>query len=104
MMAHTRGDTFEKTFQLTNPTVMDWSVWNGRSQIRAFFADGEMIAELEFAWIDPAQGVFKIRADNTADWPLGTHFCDVELSSADFVFSTPVITVNVIADVTKDAP
>jgi len=79
-----RGDTFSfigeiQVQTIDNETLADLTGWTGESQIRT---DGlNLVADLDFAWLDATNCVCQLHFANTDEWPLGKVFIDIKLTS-----------------------
>jgi hypothetical protein len=102
---HKRGDTFDLSGSVSalveGEPVPDFTNWVGASQIRD--ARGQLVAELEFEWLDPAERLVRIKAPATTDaWPIGPVRMDVQLTSPDEkVISTETVTIEIVEDITR---
>lgn len=98
-----RGDTFALagTIQLIGDSDEPLGDWSGRSHIRT--RAGELIAELTFEWLDPAQGLASLtHSGNTNDWPIGPANIDIELTSpSGYVISTDTAVIHITEDITR---
>lgn len=62
---------------------VDLTGWHGASQVRRMGAGNELVEQLAFDWIDPAQQTFTIRSAGTALWPLDTLLIDIVITSSE---------------------
>jgi hypothetical protein len=101
---HKRGDTFDASGQLTvtdgGAPLPSLQGWTGRCQLRT--ATGQLIADLNFSWVDAAQRLCRLYAGSTQAWPLGLAELDIELtSSAGHVVSTQTTRIKIARGVTE---
>lgn len=70
---HRRGATFDLSGVITvkhqGVPVPDLTGWTGASKVKT--QHGQLVAELEFSWLDASQRIARIRAQNTDNWPVG---------------------------------
>jgi hypothetical protein len=82
-MAINRGDAFVRAGQFAvaadGINVGDMTGWSVRCQVRT--QTGELVEELEFAWLDAAQRLFRLTSGDTTGWPVGTHVFDMQLTT-----------------------
>jgi hypothetical protein len=109
---HKRGDTFDYSDRLvmTDEGVELPSLVGmvGASQLRhagdpeADIAPDTLIANLDFIWLDAAQGLFRVRhSGSTAAWPLGVLLHDVQLTTpTGDVISTATERIKLVQDIT----
>lgn len=101
---HKRGDTFDRSGQVDlsegGTPVIDMTGWTGRSQIRT--SGGQLIAELDFSWLDASQRKMRLRKADTGTWPIGRAEIDIQFTSpAGDVVSTRTATIEIVKDVTR---
>ena len=104
-ITHKRGDTFILTGGITatvgGVTATNFTNWTGASQLRDATTD-ELIATLEFTWLDPATGQVRLRFADTSGWPITLANTDVQLTTpAGETVSTTTSIINIIKDVTR---
>ena len=104
MSQHKRGDTFDVSGQIdvtaSGAAVTNLTGWTGASQIRS--SGGVLIADLTFSWINAAQRTMRLRATDTADWMLGKHEIDIQLTSpSGDIVSTSTAQIEIVKDVTR---
>lgn len=102
-----RGDSFDYsgagiTATLNGQAVSDFTGWTGASQVRPA-RGGDVVATLDFQWLDAAQGSFRISAPgSTAAWPLAVLAFDVRLTApGGEVITTGAAQFNVIEAITQ---
>jgi len=101
---HKRGDTFDVSDQLAmtidGAAVTDFTGMTGASQLRSAY--GSLIADLEFSWLDAAQGLYRVRSTGSTDaWPAGSALHDVQLTTpSGDVVSTATEIFQIVSDVT----
>ena len=95
-----RGDTF-----LMEGTVMDGSSalditgWSIRSHVRQGTA---MVAELEVEYTDRLTGRYRLRKNDTTEWPAKLLVCDIEYTTAAGPSASSVtFEIDTKADVTR---
>ena len=104
MITFKKTGTFHMSGQFTafadNVAFTDMTGWTGQSELRT--ADGELVANLNFAWTDPTQRTFTLHVDDASGWALGIHNFDV-LLTAPTAETVPTYTgqIHVIPGVTN---
>lgn len=80
---HRRGATFDLSGVITvkhqGVPVPDLTGWTGASKVKT--PHGQLVADLEFSWLDASQRLARIRAQNTDNWPVGVLVTDILLTS-----------------------
>lgn len=104
---HKRGDTFDLSgpVQVTDSgaEVSDFTGWGIACQLRR--PDGVLVATLQASWLNPIARLMRVRATNTAAWPLGMVEMDVQLTTpTGDVVSTPTERFEVVREVTRGVP
>ena len=68
-----------------NKRTTDMSGWTVTNQLRRGSQQGEIMPSLNFEWIDPVAGTFRLIADEitTALWPTGSMYVVVKLTRTD---------------------
>lgn len=104
MSQHVRGTTFDCSGQIeaseNGVPIISLVGWTGRCQIRA--ADGDLMAEATFTWLDASQRLCRVHVDDTSGWPLGEASIDIRLTSpGDSVVSTAATSFTVVRGVTQ---
>lgn len=88
---HKRGATLDLSGQLkpVGNAPTDFTNWIGKAQIRTL--SDELIATLQFTWLDVVTGALRIRSTaSSSAWPLGVAEVDVkfETPAGDFLYTT----------------
>ncbi len=103
MLTFKRTGTFYITGQITvyqdNVNLSDLTGWTGQSELRT--GTGDLVANLNFTWLDAAQRTFKLEVLDPSAWPLGIHNFDILLTAPDaFVVPTHTGQIRVEGGVT----
>lgn len=106
---HKRGDTFDRSGPVTvtenGAPLPDLTGWTARCQIRT--ADGRLIAEPVFTWLDAVAGLCRVHVPNapgTAAWPIGPALLDIQFTSpGGDVVSTQTADLQIVKDITHGA-
>lgn len=101
---HKRGDTFDMSgpVQVTQDgaDIADLSGWGIACQLRR--PDGVLVATLQTMWVDAQARLMRVRATETAAWPIGMVEMDVQLTSpTGDVVSTPTERFEIVREVTR---
>lgn len=98
-----RGDTFLLTCTNKNAGVVEpVTGYLIKAQIRT--STGGLVAELTPTIADQTAnpGVFYLRSSgSTAEWKIGMHVCDIQITAGTVTRSTQTFCVPVVDDVTK---
>ena len=99
-----RGDTFSLSGQVDlqseGQAILDLTGWTGKSQVRTL-AQGTLVSELVFTWLDASQRLLKLEKSDTQSWPLGVVELDIQFTSPQSeVVSTQTMAFEVVKDVT----
>jgi hypothetical protein len=102
---HKRGDTFVATGPITATVggvpVANFTGWTGASQLRDATTD-ELIATLEFTWLNAATGQARLRFADTSAWPITLANMDIQLTTpAGETVSTATTAISITKDVTR---
>lgn len=95
-----RGDTFLIEGRASSGgQPLDLSGGTVRSQVRN---GAGLVSELSVQWMDQAQGIYRLRAEDTTRWPVAVLTCDIEylLASGQKV-STETFEIDCIKDETR---
>lgn len=101
-----RGQTFEFAGAIDvkedGQQIPDLTGWVAQSQLRRR-ANGELIATLEFSWIDASQRICNLKYNgSTSGWPLCEAKLDILLTSPDGKkVSTPTVYIQIDEEVTR---
>jgi hypothetical protein len=101
---HKRGDTFSMSGTVSatdgGVAVTDFTGWTGASQVRD--ENGDKVADLTFAWVDPTAKTMTLTYAATTSWPVGNVFLDIQLTTpAGDIISTGTTRFAVIEDITR---
>lgn len=107
---HKAGTTFDRASQLDvteygatgeGHPVLDLTGWSGKCELRHALT-GALIADLGFAWLDPAQRLYRLRVPETSHWPICQAELDIKLTSpAGDEVTTPTEPLSIIKQVTQ---
>lgn len=76
-----RGDTFQLELSVSNNAApVNITGWVIASQVRT---KSRLISTLAVEYTDPALGIYRLRDNNTSDWPLGLLQCDIKYTTDD---------------------
>lgn len=103
---HKRGDTFDLSGPVTvteaGEPLPDLTGWAGAAQLRT--PGDVLVADLQFEWLNAAQGLCRLMAADTSAWPIGPAQLDIQLTSpAGAVVSTDTAQLRIVKDVTRHA-
>lgn len=76
-----RGDTFQLELSVSNNgEAVNLTGWTIASQVRS---KSKLISTLAVEYTDRVLGIYRLRDNNTSDWPLGMLVCDIKYTTDD---------------------
>ena len=82
-------------------SILNMTGWIVASQVRRK-DNGELVADLDFAWTDQATGKYSLTKKDTTGWPLTMLVWDVQFTAPDgFVTSSETKYIRIKCDTTR---